>query len=203
MLEQFIQLFNRYRTLISELQARHAGRPYHNWDHILAILHLASRYPHLINDIEAFFWMTVFHDVVYQSDRQDNEEKSAVVARESLTQLISEARLILICLGISATAKHQVPQGLSPAATQDIAFFLDCDLAILGADSETFRTYDAAIRTEYAWVPEPQWRSGRAGVMKTFLARDPLYFTAEMRTEFEASARHNMGALIKELSQAN
>ncbi|TLX15967.1 hypothetical protein [Rhizobium sp. MHM7A] len=200
MLKQFKELFNRHAALISELRARHEGRPYHNWNHILAILYLASKHPHLINDIEAFFWMAVFHDLIYRSDRQDNEEKSAAAAQESLIALISEARLTLVCLGISATAKHQVPEGLSPAETQDIAFFLDCDLAILGTDSETFSTYDAAIREEYAWVPEPQWRSGRAGVMKNFLGRDPLYFTAEMRKEFEASARYNMKALIKELS---
>lgn len=203
MLEQFTELFNRHTALISELRARHDGRPYHNWDHILAILYLASKFPHLINDIEAFFWMTVFHDLIYQSDRQDNEEKSAAAARETLIKLVSEARLKLIGLGISATAKHRVPQGLSSAATQDIAFFLDCDLAILGADSEMFKAYDAAIREEYAWVPEPQWRSGRAGVMKNFLERDPLYFTTEMRKEFEASARRNMIALIKELSRDN
>lgn len=199
MLKQFIELFNRHAALISELRARHAGRPYHNWDHILAILYLSSKHPHLVNDIEAFFWMAVFHDLIYQSDRQDNEEKSAAAAQETLVELVSEAHLKLIGLGISATAKHQVPQGLSPAATQDIAFFLDCDLAILGADSRTFNTYDAAIREEYAWVPEPQWRSGRAGVMKNFLERDPLYFTAEMRKEFEAFARHNMKRRIKEL----
>jgi predicted metal-dependent HD superfamily phosphohydrolase len=200
MLAQFEELFTRHDTLISEIQARHAGRPYHNWDHVLAILHLASKHPHLIHDIEAFFWMAVFHDLVYQSDRQDNEEKSAAAARESLVTLISEAQLSSTCLGISATAKHQVPEGLTPTATKDIAFFLDCDLSILGAEMETFTAYDAAIREEYAWVPEAQWRIGRAAVMRKFLEREPLYFTDDMRQQFEASARNNMTMLIKELS---
>jgi predicted metal-dependent HD superfamily phosphohydrolase len=200
MLDQFKELLNHHAALISELQARHAGRPYHNWDHILAILSLASRYPHLINDIEAFFWMAVFHDVIYHSDRQDNEEKSAAAARERLILLISESRLILVCLGISATAKHKLPDGLNLADEQDISFFLDCDLSILGTDSGTFRAYDAAIREEYSWVQEPQWRTGRAGVMKRFLERETIYFTSEMRKEFEGRARHNIKTLIEELS---
>lgn len=202
MLQQFTDLFIRHKTLISELQARHAGRPYHNWDHILAILILASKYPHLIHDVEAFFWMAVFHDVIYQSERQDNEDKSAAEAQKILVTLISAIRLKLICLGINATAKHQVPQGLKPQETGDIAFFLDCDLAILGADIETFKAYDTAIREEYAWVPEPQWRSGRVGVMKRFLERNSIYFTTEMRGNFEAPARRNISRLIKELSEA-
>lgn len=200
MLDQFSELLSRHAALISALQTRHADRPYHNWDHILAILTVASQYPHLINDIEAFFWMAVFHDVIYDSERQDNEARSAIIARELLTELVSEIRLVMICLGITATAKHEIPQGLTPDDEQDMAFFLDCDLAILGTDSETFRAYDAAIREEYSWVDDPSWRVGRAGVMKKFLQRKPIFFIQEMRLRFEEPARRNMTALIKELS---
>ena len=201
MLDRFTELLNQHAALILELRARHADRPYHNWNHILAILALASRYPHLINDIEAFFWMAVFHDVIYDSKRQDNETRSATVARELLTKLVSEIRLVTICLGITATAKHEVPQGLPPDDEKDISFFLDCDLAILGTDSEVFRAYDAAIREEYSWVDDQSWRVGRAGVMKQFLQREPIFFTQEMRLRFEEPARKNMTALIKELSR--
>jgi predicted metal-dependent HD superfamily phosphohydrolase len=200
MLPQFEELLNRHHKLIIELIELHSGRPYHNWQHILAILALASRFPHLINDVEAFFWMAVFHDVIYQSDRLDNEERSATFARERLDTLVSETRLKLICIGISSTAKHDVPNMLSPTDRQDVAFFLDCDLSILGSDRDTFKAYDTAIRQEYAWVSAEQWRSGRVGVMKKFLARKPLYFTIPMQHKFELSARQNMESLVNFLS---
>lgn len=200
MLIQFTELLDQYQALVNDLQKMYAGRPYHNWDHVLAILLLGSRYPHLIKDIEAFFWMAIFHDAIYQSTRQDNEEKSASFARECLKEIVSSIRLELICAGIVSTAKHAVPTNSSPTATQDIAFFLDCDLAILGSNQETFQAYDLAIRKEYDWVSDDQWRIGRAGVMNKFMTRNPLYFTKEMQIQFEANARKNMQKLIKDLS---
>lgn len=201
MLQQFIELLNRHAALIDELQIRHANRAYHNWDHVLAILALASRYAHLINETEAFFWMAVFHDVIYDSERPDNEERSAALARELLVDIVPGSKLTLISLGIVATAKHAAPKSLNEADEQDIALFLDCDLAILGTDAQGFQAYDAAIREEYSWVDEPSWRAGRAEVMKKFLNREQIYFTPSFHLEFEALARRNLTALIKELSR--
>ena len=74
----------------------------------------------------------------------------------------------------------------------DCAFFLDMDLSILGAAPEVFTAYEAAIRKEYAFVPAADYRQGRSAILKSFLAREQLYFTAYFRDRLEPQARQNL-----------
>jgi predicted metal-dependent HD superfamily phosphohydrolase len=45
--------------------------------------------------------------------------------------------------------------------TPDAAFFVDCDMAILGAEPNGLDAYDAAIAVEYKSVPADAYRAGR------------------------------------------
>ena len=76
---------------------------------------------------------------------------------------------------------------------------VDIDLGILGQDAEQFAAYDQAIRREYHWVPEPQYRSGRAAVLRGFLARPNIYHTPTFRQRYEHQARCNLGAALRQL----
>jgi predicted metal-dependent HD superfamily phosphohydrolase len=69
---------------------------------------------------------------------------------------------------------------------------LDADLAVLGADEAAYDRYAAAIRREYAWVPEDRYRAGRARVLEDFLGRPQVYHTAAMRSRAEDRARANL-----------
>lgn len=170
------------------------GRAYHNWSHIEALYALFREYRSLVNDPDVFEAILVLHDVVYDSCRNDNEELSARLAVEWLADVAEPRQLDVIDKGIVATAKHVVPEGISSASASDIALFCDMDLAILGSDEATFRRYDEAIREEYSWVPEDQWREGRGAVLRRFLARDEIFATPVMRGRFEARARRNLEA---------
>jgi predicted metal-dependent HD superfamily phosphohydrolase len=164
----------------------HPDRHYHNLQHIESVLATVARFDcQLPLAVNLAAW---FHDVIYDPRARDNELQSAIVARELLSDLkLSSQLLDRIEQLILATQGHRIdPQDF------DLCIFLDADLAILGADPQTYRDYAAAIRREYSWVPKAEYRSGRSRVLTEFLQRDRLYHTELLFTELEATARSNL-----------
>ena len=84
----------------------------------------------------------------------------------------------------------------APPALRDTRVLLDADLAILGAAPQRYARYAADIRKEYAWVPEADYRAGRAGILERFLARQRIYYHPSMD---EAAARRNLAREIAAL----
>jgi predicted metal-dependent HD superfamily phosphohydrolase len=168
----------------AELARRYSEphRHYHTLDHIAAMLGLL---PRPSPPLALAVW---FHDAVYDTHAADNEERSATLADEMLQPLYipadvrAETRRL-----IQLTKRHE-------AAADDAEGkqLLDADLAILGAPPDEYDRYAAAIRREYVWVAEDDYRRGRRNVLENFLRRERLYFTEEMRERREAQARENM-----------
>jgi predicted metal-dependent HD superfamily phosphohydrolase len=193
-------------TLISEplraeLVAAYVApdRHYHDLRHIEALLGLANACAAEIGDrevVEAAIW---FHDAIYDTRRDDNEERSAGLAVARLTGAAAYGRIARIAAMIRATAGHVLPDIADTAARHDCALFIDMDLAILGSPEADFDAYEAAIRREYDWVSEPQWRLGRRAVLLRFLERPALYATARFRASHEAAARHNLARAMARL----
>jgi predicted metal-dependent HD superfamily phosphohydrolase len=195
-------------TLISEplraeLAAAHAapGRYYHDLRHVGALLALAETCAGEIADrdaVEAAIW---FHDAVYDTQREDNEERSAALAEERLAGAASEERVARIAAMIRATAGHAKPAFADAAAAQDCALFLDMDLSILGGPEAEFDAYETAVRREYDWVTDEQWRQGRRAVLAGFLGRPAIYSTARFQASHEAAARVNLTRAIMRLDE--
>lgn len=70
-------------------------------------------------------------------------------------------------------------------------------------DAARYRTYAKQIRFEYGHYEEADYRKGRAKVLQGFLDKRRLFFTPEMEALFEAPARRNLEAEIKELLDPN
>ena len=68
----------------------------------------------------------------------------------------------------------------------------DADLAILAAPPERYAEYVAAVRREYAHVPDAAFRAGRAAILRDLLAKPHLFHTAYAREHWEATARANV-----------
>jgi predicted metal-dependent HD superfamily phosphohydrolase len=178
------------------------GRHYHDLRHIEALLGLADACADLIADrevVEAAIW---FHDAVYDTRCRDNEERSAALAMAQLAGATDDDRVARIAAMIRATAGHALPQFADAAARRDRALFLDTDLAILGSPAAEFDAYEAAVRREYDWVPEPQWKAGRRAVLAQFLARPAIYATPRFQASHEAAARRNLVLAIARLDRA-
>ena len=91
-----------------------------------------------------------FHDVIYEPQSKDNEEKSSMYASQALTQLNLPIDTIKLVQNLILNTKHHQP--LSTDIHSQI--FLDADLAILGASQLDYRAYSQEIRQEYACIPD-------------------------------------------------
>lgn len=72
-------------------------------------------------------------------------------------------------------------------------------ITAVGAARARFEEYEAQVRAEYAWVPEPLFRQKRAQVLEGFLARRPIYNTAPLREAREHQASENLATSIQRL----
>jgi predicted metal-dependent HD superfamily phosphohydrolase len=171
------------------------GRFYHNLSHIKALLDLFESLKDVIQDHQAIGFAIWFHDLIYDTRRSDNEERSAEIASEMLIELGVDHRTIeFVGELILATRNHSGAE-----LTKDAKLFLDMDLSILGAPEEIYREYSKAIRKEYSWVPSFMYRRSRKKILKGFSERDHLYFTEEMIERFEKQARINIEDEIRSL----
>jgi predicted metal-dependent HD superfamily phosphohydrolase len=177
------------------------GRHYHDLRHIEALLGLADACTELITDREAVEAAIWFHDAIYDTRCRDNEERSAALAMARLAGATDDDRVARIAAMIRATAGHAPPEFADAAAGRDCALFLDMDLSILGSPPAEFDAYEAAVRREYDWVPEPRWKLGRRAVLAQFLARRAMYTTWRFRASHEAAARRNLARAIAQLDR--
>ena len=170
-----------------------SARHYHTQRHIAECLAQFRRHRALAarpDEIEIALW---FHDAVYDTHRRDNEENSARWACAYLTsEGIDPDAVKRITALILATKTHQTDD-------PDAALLVDIDLAILGAPHDVFERYDQAIRREYAWLPEAQYRSGRTGVLSTFFERSTIFSTPALRHLYEKRARENIKRKLADL----
>ncbi|MEV0677883.1 HD domain-containing protein [Actinosynnema sp. NPDC050436] len=177
-----------------DLAARYADarRGYHGTDHVLAVVRdvgllAGHRSP---ADRATLVLAALAHDVVYDGRPGDDERASAAWAVERLTAAGVDPGAVADL--VLATADHTAGDELT-------ALLVDADLAILGADAEVYERYRAAVRREYAHVPDEDWRRGRARVLRDLAGRDPLYATPQARARWEARAKANLAAELASL----
>jgi predicted metal-dependent HD superfamily phosphohydrolase len=171
-------------------------RAYHNLSHIQSLLALSESLLDKIQQPGALYFAVWFHDVIYDTQRPDNEEKSAEFAAESLARLSVPEPVIAVTQEMILATKQHRGEDLS----WDAKAFLDLDTSILGAPEEIYREYSRAIRKEYSWVPDALYRDGRMKVLNDFLRRDRIYHTEEIRAKYEEQARSNIAGEISALS---
>lgn len=177
------------------------GRFYHTLEHIqhvLSIIHdLQKTRSHSLTpspNYAAIEFAAWFHDVIYNPRAQDNEERSAEFAIEALQKLGIPIEIINTVYSlILKTKKHQEPDSI------EAKILLDADLSILGASSSEYNAYAQAIRQEYFWMSEVEYRAGRRQVLQGFLGREKIYFTDSMFTILENKARKNLQEEIASL----
>jgi predicted metal-dependent HD superfamily phosphohydrolase len=135
-----------------------------------------------------------FHDAIYDTQRHDNEQRSADWARSAARELGASAESAQRIHDLIMFTRHSAaPVGV------DAQVLVDADLSILGAPAARFQEYEAQVRSEYSWVPDDAFRSRRAMILKELLGRSHLYSTARFRARYEARARRNLQQSLKDL----
>jgi len=169
--------------MLLELTRRYSEthRHYHNLDHIASMLLKGTVFP-LSDEQVMAVW---YHDAIYDPRSKTNEQDSADLAREHLQQLgWATERVECVSTIILDTVRHIPSRPESDAV-------LDLDLSILGSDPQGYGRYVEQIRQEYAFVDDDAWRAGRAGVLRSLLQRDTLFYT-EWGSALEGTARENL-----------
>ncbi len=160
-------------------------RRYHTVEHLAHLLETVDLLADHAESVAAVKLAAFYHDAVYDVGRADNEEASARLAESELAghpEITEIARLVRL------TASHEAAAG-----DRNGAVLCDADLAILGTDPQHYAAYTRQVRTEYAHVPDAQFRAGRAAVLRQLLDLPSLYRTPLARNAFDAAARRNIG----------
>ena len=169
------------------------NRQYHGLTHIIKLLRLFDEHKFNLQNEDVVFFAIWFHDAVYSTWRDDNEEKSAFWATEVLKETAMPLSLIeKVVHYINATKTHETDNDL------DLNFFLDFDLSILGADDTIYDVYTKQIRDEFSLTPSFLYKRGRRKVLNALLERPNIFHTPIFQNTMEAKAREN---LQRELSK--
>ncbi|MET0654513.1 MAG: hypothetical protein ABWY94_02940 [Pseudoxanthomonas sp.] len=193
-------------TMLSELETAYATpvRAYHNFGHVQEVLHRFAEVtvgPGWTQPSEVYL-AVLYHDAVYEAGRKDNEARSAEMAMAQIARWLPEQGIDTLRVAelIDLTARHGQ---FSPGDFGDDGFsldtrhFLDCDMAILGAEEGVFHAYDAGIAEEYrGHVPAFLFRLNRKRFLKGLLARERIYLSDWFHQRYDAPARANLRRAI-------
>lgn len=192
----FTELASKYSTdgnLIQsfwqeiELAYSDKSRHYHNLSHLENMYNQLLEVKDLIDDFGVVLFSLFYHDMVYDSSKKDNEERSADLARERMQTLgVSEDKILKCVTQILETKGHSISED------NDTNFFTDADLSILGLDWDLYSEYAQNVRKEYNNYPTIIYKIGRRKVLKHFLGMERIFKTEFFFEKFEVLARGNL-----------
>ncbi|MFJ9415607.1 hypothetical protein ACIRPT_15745 [Streptomyces sp. NPDC101227] len=163
-------------------------RRYHTVAHLAAVLDRIDELAEHADDLPVVQLAAWFHDAVYRPDRSENEERSAALAELALPELgVGAARTAEVARLVRLTVTHD-PSPDDP----DGEVLCDADLAVLAGSPDGYAAYAAAVREEYAFVPDPDFTAGRAAVLRQLLALPRLFRTPMAYDRWEHTARRNL-----------
>ncbi|HEY7271519.1 MAG TPA: metal-dependent phosphohydrolase [Actinoplanes sp.] len=172
-------------------------RRYHDVTHLTAVLDVVDRYADLAANPDRVRLAAWLHDAVYDPRAVAglNERDSAVLATDLLTRLGVAADVATdVATLVALTDGHAAADG-----DPDGSLLCDADLAILAAEPDRYAAYAAAVRDEYAHVPDDAFRSGRARILRALLDLPSIYRLRPLRVAWEGRARANLTAELARL----
>jgi predicted metal-dependent HD superfamily phosphohydrolase len=175
---------------------REPARAYHTSAHLADCLAQLDWFPEPAAErdlVEAALW---FHDAVYDPRSSENEARSAEWAARALSGAGVAGHLVRRVSALVLLTRH-----LEPATDSAGRLLCDIDLSILGRETAEFERFERAIRAEYAWVPESEYRAGRGRILRGLLERQALYQTIPFRIRYEETARRNLARALARLDE--
>jgi predicted metal-dependent HD superfamily phosphohydrolase len=181
-------------NLITRYKEPH--RHYHTTQHLLDVLTMIDK---LADDHDLFLVRLAawYHDAVYAipAGQLSNEEASARLALRELSLVgLEQEDLNQVARLIRLTETH-LPGPRDPEGE----LLCDADLSILASNPATYVGYVAAVRAEYAQVPEEEFLAGRLALLSELADRE-IFRTSKGRQLTDA-ARANLNTEIAALSE--
>jgi predicted metal-dependent HD superfamily phosphohydrolase len=194
--ETFIELLKNYtdnngmtNELWTEIEKNYSSkkRHYHTLRHLDNLLAQLTEIKGEIQNWETVLFTLYYHDIVYNSLKSDNEEKSAELAEKRMKQISVPIDKIELCKNqILATKSH------IKSTDSDTNYFTDADLSVLGQNLETYSLYCKNVRKEYSIYPDFVYNPGRKKVLNHFLAMDRIFKSDFFYNKFETQAKQNL-----------
>ncbi|WP_299433089.1 hypothetical protein [uncultured Aquimarina sp.] len=201
----FVSLLSKYsedpeyiNSLWNEIFKNHnkRNRYYHNLTHLENLYKNLASVKANIKDWDITIFALFYHDYIYNVLKQDNEERSAQQAVDITSSLSIDTGKVNICKEmILATKGHQISEN------DDINYFTDADLSILGSNWNDYETYYKNVRKEYKYYPDFMYNKGRIKVLKHFINMNRIFKTDYFYTKFEKQAKNNLQQEINLLSK--
>ncbi|MER6124278.1 hypothetical protein ABT173_16800 [Streptomyces sp. NPDC001795] len=171
-------------------------RRYHTLTHLTAVLDHIDVLEEYADDPDVVRLAAWFHDAVYAPDRSENEERSARLAERALPEAgVPDEKTAEVARLVRLTVGHD------PADDDRNGRVLcDADLAILASPPSAYAAYTAAVREEYHFIPNEDFRAGRTAILRQLLDLPRLFTTPYGAAKWEATARYNIGSELEMLS---
>ena len=166
-------------------------RFYHTMDHINFMLDSGNK---LLSREQ--YMAVLFHDIVYDPKRKDNEEQSASLMYKMLDDGYHTMKensgedVDTIAHIILDTRTHK-------ATRPESELVLDLDLLGLASEYGVFKTNSINIRKEYSHLSDAEWNIGRRYFF-TELLKKPIFVTKTFSI-YEKDARQNIQRELREL----
>lgn len=155
-------------------------RHYHTLRHIdLMLRQVPDSHP----CVREMFVATLFHDIVYDPGKSDNEERSHSTYLSVADTIAHDAPVdtALASSMILATKGHQFRDEATPS-DQAVNLLLKADLSILWhPEPDVYAWYAKGVREEFSFVPEDAFRKARAGILTEL--RDDLLRSGKLQAE--------------------
>ncbi|GFS88404.1 uncharacterized protein NPIL_89771 [Nephila pilipes] len=173
------------------------NRKYHTFVHVKRMfIHMDS----LINEIQnkdAVSYAIFFHDVAYDPRSQENEDQSVKIFNEFCTEseisknqeLVAKVEELILALKAHCTEEHK-KEGLF--GKDDVHYFLDFDMSVLGSDPDEYKKYTQQIREEYSFMTKSKYNNVRSKILQLFLQIPNIYATQAFQEKYEKQARSNI-----------
>jgi predicted metal-dependent HD superfamily phosphohydrolase len=190
LLSHWTQLVPGHPRVGADLLSRYGdpARHYHGIDHLENVLDAVGMLSEEAVRPRLVLLAAWYHDAVYDVRRDDNEERSAQLAEQTLAGTHEDplhigevARLVRL------TETHNPADG-----DADGAVLSDADLSVLAGDGFAYAAYVSAVRAEYSHVSDEDFKAGRAAILDQLLSSAALYRTGLGRSRWESAARHNL-----------
>ena len=197
-LTAYNQTDNRVESEIEKIKLKYSdkNRFYHNLNHIEFLIGALNEFKKFINSYESVFFAGIYHDIIYDTKEQDNEEQSAECAENHLKKFNIPDNIIIRTKSLILSTKSHSPM----KNDFDHKIFLDADLSILGSKRKKYIEYMKSIRKEYYWVEESIYISARKAILEKFLKNKSIFFTDIMLNKYEKNARSNISYELEQLT---
>ena len=196
--QRFTSLWNRCQTgagsganaedVFAELHGYYSepGRHYHTPNHIDHCLRQFDQAAQLINDPDAVEMSIWFHDLVYDTNAMDNEQKSAQRFLELAGNAMDSEFKTKVHDIIMVTVHPGLPMN------EDQKFMVDIDLSSFGLPWDYMVDDSRAVRNEFPHLSDTEFFPRQRAFLESLLSRDYFYFTEFFRSRLEKRARENI-----------